>query len=51
MGCQWYFDVIPIGFQKDVGFLWDLFGVPIVFFWGFHEISMGLLWDFYWISV
>ena len=55
--CQWYFYVIPMGFQKDVygvsiGFLWDFRDASTIFLWdyfgipeGIDEIFLGFLWD------
>ena len=44
-----------MGVQKDaygisIGFLWEFFGVSMIFFFDFY-ISIGLLWDFCVISM
>ena len=51
MGCQWYFNGIPMGLQKDaygisIGFLCDFHDVSMIVVEDFYGISKGMLWEF-----
>ena len=49
---SWDFFVVPMLFHEiSMIFLWDFSGIPMGFPWYFYDISLGLLLDFYGMSI
>ena len=49
---SWDFCVVPMLFHViSMIFLWDFCGIPMGFPWYFYDISLGLLLDFYGMSI
>ena len=49
---SWDFFVVPMLLHViSMIFLWDFCGIPMKFPWCFYEISLGLLVDFYGMSI
>ena len=49
---SWGFFVVPMLFHViSMICLWDFCGIPMGFPWYFYDISLGLLLDFYGMSI